>query len=235
MQLNEDDNYTHVTIEQPLNSLTRESVSFVVISDTHQYEELLPQLPSVDVLIHTGDFTNFGLLHEAVKFNRWLGRQSHIPVRILIAGNHENIADALTLTLTNCTHYLLDQSVTIHGIKIYGSRFKPFWSWPRMKDNFSKTRFDDIPLDTNIVLAHQPPSDINGLDVLYDGTSRGSEALRKRIDAVKPLISICGHNHAAFGSTIINNTVFINAASLPGSKKNVTKMNKPIVFTINKS
>lgn len=49
-------------------------VRFVCISDTHEkMEELLPVIPDGDVLIHAGDFTNYGDIGEVIKFNAQIG------------------------------------------------------------------------------------------------------------------------------------------------------------------
>ena len=44
----------------------------VVISDTHNLHDGL-EIPDGDVLIHCGDFTDMGKLHEIEAFNNWLG------------------------------------------------------------------------------------------------------------------------------------------------------------------
>lgn len=53
---------------------------FVCISDTHEkLEEIAPMIPDGDVLIHAGDFTNYGDIGEVIKFNAeigWFRRQS---------------------------------------------------------------------------------------------------------------------------------------------------------------
>lgn len=49
-------------------------VRFVCISDTHEkMDDLLPLIPDGDVLIHAGDFTNYGDVSEVIKFNSQMG------------------------------------------------------------------------------------------------------------------------------------------------------------------
>lgn len=49
-------------------------IRFVCISDTHEkLEEILPMIPDGDVLIHAGDFTNYGDIGEVIKFNAEIG------------------------------------------------------------------------------------------------------------------------------------------------------------------
>ena len=71
------------------------AVRFVVISDTHSYEDkqmsmktALEAIPDGDVLLHCGDFTNVGKLGEVSSFARWFGSLPH-KRKVLIAGNHD--------------------------------------------------------------------------------------------------------------------------------------------------
>lgn len=49
-------------------------VRFVCISDTHEkLQDLLPVIPDGDVLIHAGDFTDYGDIGEVIKFNAEIG------------------------------------------------------------------------------------------------------------------------------------------------------------------
>lgn len=84
-----------------------DKVRFVCISDTHEkMSEILPLVPDGDVLIHAGDFTNYGDVGEVCKFNAELGNglfflhfwlnssvviSAKLPhkYKIVIAGNHE--------------------------------------------------------------------------------------------------------------------------------------------------
>merc|ERR1719367_837758 len=66
-------------------------VRIVCTSDTHSGVEDNPQsftLPDGDVLIHAGDFTNYGEVDKVKKFNSWLGTLPHTH-KIVIAGNRD--------------------------------------------------------------------------------------------------------------------------------------------------
>lgn len=59
-------------------------VRFVCISDTHEkLEEVLPMVPNGDVLLHAGDFTNYGDIGEVIKFNAELGYYLHTIMNML--------------------------------------------------------------------------------------------------------------------------------------------------------
>ncbi|PCJ55010.1 MAG: hypothetical protein COA79_21230 [Planctomycetota bacterium] len=101
---------------------------FVILSDTHfKHREI--DVPNGDILIHAGDFTKRGTLHEVKEFNTWLGELSHSS-KIIIAGNldfcfekQNRIAREL---LTNGI-YLQDELIEIEGFNIYGSPWQPWF------------------------------------------------------------------------------------------------------------
>jgi hypothetical protein len=67
-------------------------IRVVCISDTHGDHEKL-MLPTGDILIHAGDFTRFGRVDHAEKFNSWLAEQKikgNFQHVIVVNGNHEN-------------------------------------------------------------------------------------------------------------------------------------------------
>lgn len=50
-------------------------VRFVVVSDTHNQEPLMPEsLPNGDVLLHCGDMSNVGKTRELEIVNEWFGK-----------------------------------------------------------------------------------------------------------------------------------------------------------------
>eukprot|EP00913_Durusdinium_trenchii_P029972 g28086.t1 len=65
----------------------RRGLRLVIISDTHNCHRDLT-VPDGDILIHAGDFTQFGKEEHAEDFNRWLGEQPH-KTKLVVLGNHE--------------------------------------------------------------------------------------------------------------------------------------------------
>ena len=64
-----------------------------------------------------------GRVEEIAKFNGWLGTLPH-RYKILIAGNHDLLFEtepAFAEDLITNAVYLRDSSVTVGGIKFYGS------------------------------------------------------------------------------------------------------------------
>ncbi|KAJ7253765.1 Metallo-dependent phosphatase-like protein, partial [Mycena haematopus] len=62
---------------------------FVLLSDTHTRR---CDVPNGDVLLHSGDLTERGTLDELKSTMEWLYALPH-PVKIIIAGNHDEIVD----------------------------------------------------------------------------------------------------------------------------------------------
>ena len=139
--------------------------------------------------------------------------------------NHSEIKSLLT----NCT-YLEDQSVTIAGVKFYGTPYQPVfhdWAFNRTDDE-RKVLFAKIPSDADVVMCHGPPFEI--LDKCYSGVRAGCQIMRAEIlNRVKPKLMVFGHIHESYGSVQIDGTTFINASSCNLRYKAV---NKPQVFDI---
>lgn len=111
---------------------------FVCIADTHNRTDKMKHIPDGDVLIHAGDFTNFGSRDQVVHFNNFLSTLSH-RYKVVIAGNHDISFDLesydslwpafsrdkddpcdIRKQLTNCI-YLEDEEVDILGFRVFGS------------------------------------------------------------------------------------------------------------------
>lgn len=197
-------------------SLQNRSWIVVCISDTHQHHrQLTDQLKSShqgDILIHAGDITNYGRGSKPFDdFDQWL---SELPFKykLIIGGNHDSV---LNLSIKN-GQYLNNEQILIDDcLRIYGSSWRPV----------GLSTWSDVPLNSNIIVTHNPPYSPNGTHVDLELN------LLSRINQIKPLLSIFGHIHRDYGvwkqSTGI---VFANAASLSSSKSHL--LNDPLKFKI---
>ena len=186
------------------------TLSALLISDTHgtHWHKHYQTSRHYDVLIHAGDFTNFGKPEEVEDFKDWLHRQNHFEDIIYIAGNHDLGYDATPLTLLdNGTrlHYLYNRTVTIKGITFYGSPCTPrFFDWAFMYDPAdARALWEDIPHHTNVLITHGPPYGIldkcpNRLGVME---SVGCPELLAAVEQ-RPAIRLhlFGHIHEGYGS-----------------------------------
>jgi hypothetical protein len=124
-----------------------------VISDTHELESEV-QIPPCTLLLHCGDWSFFGKNLKAMDaFNGWLGEQP-AEYALITAGNHEYpvVADPekWRQRMSNAI-LLLDESVTVAGVKIWGSPVTPLAAGAfGINDERDRERlYSTIPDDTD--------------------------------------------------------------------------------------
>lgn len=217
-------------------------LKFVCISDTHSLHSKVA-LPDGDVLIHSGDFTGSLANQERdlVKVNAWLGTLPH-RVKILVPGNHDKLLQTdpghARALLSNAT-VLIDEEVTVDGIRIYGSPWTPtFLNWYFMQSRGAAIakKWARIPAGIDVLVTHGPPYGILDTVERYSpGAGEwvedhvGCEELLKRVAAVEPKVHVFGHMHGSYGEMPVGKTYFINAAVCDEAYQPV---NKPKVFEI---
>lgn len=178
------------------------------ISDTHGYHELLTIEDDIDIIIHSGDFTNskdfYSNEPEAYNFLHWYSKLKP-KTKILVAGNHDAYPAIYNrafreLCLDFGIIYLENESINIDGLKIWGSPITPtFNDWYFMRNRGKMdVLYSSIPEDTDIVITHGPPKGI--LDLSYNHNHQlefcGCKSLRNHLlNRVKPKLSLFGHIH----------------------------------------
>lgn len=228
-------------------------MKIVVISDTHCCHHKVEPIPPGDLLIHAGDWTNSGYLHEVQSFVNWFSGLDQYKHKILIAGNHDITLDKeyydenwknfhkkkvdtekiRKMVENKSFHYLENSLVEIEGIKFYGSPQNLFCNWAfGIKNDYEANNiWKMIPDDTNVLITHTPPYGI--LDHIPFFTTKkhlGCDILLIHLDRVKPKYHIFGHIHECGGSRQFNNgTIHINGATVDG-KYNVRKSIQSFVY-----
>ncbi len=185
----------------------------VLISDTHGYHREL-KLPLGDILIHAGDLFHRGDLAEVNDFNAWLASLP-FAYKIIVAGNHDFCFEHMSgQALVPAATYLQDSAITIEGIKFYGSPWQPrFFDWAFNLDRGQplKEKWDLIPDDTQVLITHSPPWQIQ--DRVMNGTHVGCQDLLHRLRTVNPYLHVFGHIHESYGMAKVDNTLFVNAST----------------------
>lgn len=152
-------------------------MKIVAISDTHNLHNDIT-IPECDVLIHAGDASFVGTPEELDPFWKWF-RQQPAKYLIFVPGNHEvefyhkgdwrnYYKTAAEYTIRSpYINVLVDSSVTIDGIKFYGSPWthvSPKWGfqfpWWERDSKTHKATWEAIPEDVNVLITHSPPSGI---------------------------------------------------------------------------
>jgi Icc-related predicted phosphoesterase len=180
----------------------------------------LPEIPECDLLLIAGDIcphfcTRYGhvgdiddvwgqadwLRHE---FGAWLDK---VPAKEVVAvfGNHDWVAEKRPQLIPKLRwHLLQDSTVSVLGLKIFGSPFQPYfhhWAFNAPPgeegEEFLAAKWHNIPNDTDIIIVHGPPSGYG--DIAPDGRPTGSPSLTERIKVVRPKLSVHGHIHCGRG------------------------------------
>ena len=145
-------------------------------------------------------------------------------------GNHERVLHErpeLRRLITNAV-FLINESVTIEGVKLWGSpspaMTKPSAARPPKSGGLYTPPFQP---DTDIFVSHGPPYGVRDEEFRSGGIHRGCPELLAAVQRVQPQVHIFGHVHAGRGAVRIGPTTFINAAMLGWSGD---LENKPISF-----
>lgn len=183
------------------------TVRILHLSDTHNLHDSIEStfpMPAADILIHTGDFTNFGKDAEFASVNEWLGKLTHRYKHIIgILGNHDWIEPEHSLSakvtsnpkfwksrLSNL-NLLQSESVSVMGLSIFGS------SWKAGQSHGNPEGFGKIPSGVDMVLTHGPAYGI--LDLCGNAPWGSSKELLQHLGDAKPKIHLFGHVHEQRG------------------------------------
>lgn len=199
-------------------------VRIVCISDTHNRHGAI-EVPDGDILIHAGDFTNYGKVEDAISFNEWLGTLPH-EVKVVVNGNHESNASwksEIHKLLSNAK-VLIDSALTINtpsgkDLVIYGTNF----TWPMTEGR--NPLYDSIPPSASVIVSHGPAAGyVDGRHGCPVFTGRCQELKCSSDSALRLVVS--GHIHGAHGRcngsflTELAGVQFINAAIAGGDIRN---------------
>ncbi len=193
-------------------------MKIISFGDIHEdFSNLIPlknELKSADLVIVTGDLTNFNGRKEAEKV-----------IEEIMRYNENILAQLGNLDQPEVNDYLTEKGINLHrngfirddvGIfGVGGSNPTPF----NTPTEFSEDEIEAFLLDGidkvrhakfKIMVPHMPPKDTK-IDIISAGAHVGSQSVRDFILKHKPDISLSGHIHEARGSDKIGNTVVFNA------------------------
>ena len=151
--------------------------------------------------------------------------------KILIRGNHdldlEQKISLLDIPMPDGITQLDHSGIVIEDIPIWGVPFPKKWTginWGKAPD----TQWADIPLNTQVLMTHQPPYSI--LDLPPNGLSRGERGLLEQVKKAQPQVHLFGHIHASYGQQQIGDTLYMNASLFEARVGGI--VNAPFVFEI---
>jgi len=245
----------HQTFSTPPSGLDPSVCTRIVcISDTHGYHRSIP-IPTCDILIHGGDFSNYGepdMVADVSDYFSELLQSGKVKDGIIcIAGNHELTfepdhydkvwnqfqkskqggkfdADEARRALKNCT-YLEDEAVTVQGIQIYGSPWTPEyfkWAFNAPRSEID-SKWQNIPTDTDVLITHGPPL---GRGDVTKGNRVGCVSLMREVQSrTNPRLHVFGHIHDGYGVSYDGTTMYVNASNV---YDNYTRQNPSIVVDL---
>jgi Icc-related predicted phosphoesterase len=140
--------------------------------------------------------------------------------------------------LPDSVYYLENSSVKLEGINIWGSPYSPSfgygWAFNKGRGNDIAQCWNEIPMDTDIVITHTP---IYGYNDRAANTNQnvGCADLYHRMKEVKPHLHFCGHIHEAYGHKTMGLTEWYDLQTFNGCSCNLRyeAENDPISFNYN--
>lgn len=193
-------------------------MKIISFGDIHEdFSNLIPlknELESADLVIVTGDLTNFNGRKEAEKVIEEIMKYNENILALLGNLDQHEVNDYLTEKGINLhRNGFIRDDIGIFGVG--GSNPTPF----NTPTEFSEDEIETFLLDGidkvrhakfKIMVPHMPPKDTK-IDIISAGAHVGSQSVRDFILKHKPDISLSGHIHEARGSDKIGKTVVFNA------------------------
>jgi uncharacterized protein len=193
-------------------------MKIVSFGDVHmaigQMNKIALELSTADLVILSGDLTNFGGVVDTIKVLTAV--RSYCPAILALPGN---------LDRPEVIGFLRAEQVALHGesrrinqLGLFGcggSNITPFHTPLEYQDEQlgevlaqAVVAVADAPLQ--LMVCHTPPY-ATTLDRLTNGTPVGSPAVRRFIEDHQPHLCITGHIHESPGIDFIGRTKILNA------------------------
>lgn len=185
-----------------------------VHEDTNNLIKIKSELENADLIIISGDLTNYHGKAEAKKVLESIKKY-----------NKHLLAQYGNLDQPDVDEYLTSEGINLHGngylfedVGIFGcggSSPTPFNTPSEISEtDIKKYLTDGYEKAKNekwkIMVCHTPPKD-TAIDVIRSGIHVGSSVVRDFIVQYKPDVCISGHIHESRGREMLGNTIILNA------------------------
>ena len=196
-------------------------LTIAAISDLHGY---LPEMKEpADILLLAGDISPLEIQRDLIKMDKWINTKftewiEQLPVKTVYftPGNHDfyfeylddSKIDKLIETCNNKLVYLENELSSFfkddEEWTIFGTPYcHIFGRWPFMRSDDVLTEFfKEIPETVDIIITHDPPSDLGNCDLIlgpapFEITTKhvGSSPLGHRLSEINYKLCVCGHIH----------------------------------------
>lgn len=211
---------------------------WIAIGDIHDDIEQLaniPELPTADGIIVTGDITLGGGVKQAERVMHAISQHSTVIFAQIGNMDREEITDWLATQNWNIHRAVRTIAPDVAIMGVGGSTFTPFGTPSEFPESHFATWLEELwPLAKKsrktILVSHNPPKDTL-CDVLPNGVHVGSTAVREFIEEAQPDICICGHIHEAKAIDRVGRTIVVNTGPLATGGYAVIRLNKGILST----
>ena len=192
-------------------------MKIVSFGDVHmavaQMSKIAVELASADLIILSGDLTNFGGHTDAAKVV--YAAKSYCPQVLALPGNVDQpeVIDFLQTAQVS----LHRENRRLGELALFGcggSNITPFHTPLEYEDDELRAILADayvgVETPLQLMVCHTPPY-ATKLDRLTNGTPVGSQAVRQFIERHQPQVCITGHIHESPGVDRIGRTKILNA------------------------
>jgi Icc-related predicted phosphoesterase len=178
-------------------------MKILAFSDLHRNREIAQSLrdaaQAADIVIGAGDFATKG---EGLADTLDILRGIAVPV-ILVAGNHDNLAEMqAAISGWPQPHLLHGSGVVIGGVPFFGLGYEipaandSPWN-QRLEEAEAEEQLAQCPQNA-VLVTHSPPFGV--ADLQRNGEHQGSRAVRAVIERRRPRLALCGHIHHAWAT-----------------------------------
>ena len=179
-------------------------------------ERLAPALAAADLVILSGDLTNFGASDDAERV--LTATRRHARAVLAVSGNLDQL---------DVIDFLREQGVSLHGesrriddLGIFGcggSNVTPFHTPTELSDEeigalLDRAHAGVAQAPRQLMVCHTPPAN-SATDRIGNGQHVGSPSVRAFIERHQPHVCITGHIHESAGIDHIGRTTIVNAGA----------------------
>jgi Icc-related predicted phosphoesterase len=223
----------------PGGQLLIHSGDFTSIGRKHEVEKFIEWFSKQDYTHKVFIAGNHDLTFQSERM--YEEKSAYFERRVFDTPGSEGKPDWLKEILENLPtgmYYLENSSIKLEGINIWGSPYSPSfgygWAFNKDRGNDIAQCWNEIPMDTDIVITHTP---IYGYNDRAANTNQnvGCADLYHRLREVNPHLHFCGHIHEAYGHKTMGLTEWYDLQTFNGCSCNLRyeAENDPISFNYN--
>lgn len=206
-------------------------MQILAVTDIHsrirKLDEMVNRFPKADLVLLTGDLTDFRGKEEAVDVARAFA--AFYPKVFAISGNCDTRqTDAALIMAGFGMHGRVAVFKKVAFLGLGGSLITPFATPNEYTEaeleGILKAAAKGIPEDLPLVLvSHQPPRGTR-CDRIASGAHVGSCAVRQFIETWQPAVCFCGHIHESAAMDQIGDTQIVNPGPFAGGRIGVAEI-----------